>query len=202
MPREILSFAPENITGVEVSGFWRLHLGPAPVAGKVGIGLLFYKYMGPGSTPTALAKLPVGFVSSQNTGEAQRSIQLVADKCICMNDPDADKQRSAEAWQMFRNSGASERDVEAVVDNVAELIEAYWKLRQWAEGGFGGRLEVSVPAAQTRLVAIGDAAEPEPFQPIRATRPAGSGPPASKPPTTAAKPPPTTMPDMPAGEET
>lgn len=169
---QIISFAPENVTGVEVSGFWRLLLGAAPMpGGGVGIGLMFFKYMGPGSTPVALARLPVNFVKAHDPSVAQQSINRVADKCICMGSLEGDRERSAEAWQMFKNSGASEKEVQAVIENVNELINAYWQLRRWVEDGFPGQIECLVPAAQTRLVASGDgAAEPKEAAQRRAER--------------------------------
>ena len=162
MTPRLVSYTPFSVTGVEIAGFWRLHVGVFSAEGSTtdcAIGLALFRYFGGSSretSPACLARVPVPFLKGMSVTDQYGAVSRVTSVMVSTGDRAKDKTRSREALSMFRNmQGVSEKQTDDLADACDPLIDAYWDLRQWADGQFQSTLELQVPSARTRIMAHG-----------------------------------------------
>src|SRR6056297_1945195 len=125
----LTSAGPGSITGAtfENNAFWRLQLGVTMLEQTPALSLILrYPPGGPGDQ-VALLRVAVGI--AQDPSEVQRISEVV----LIPGEREADKQRLAEAYELFKNNPRtpSQASLEEAVNQGKELVECYWKLRDW-----------------------------------------------------------------------
>lgn len=125
----LISAGPGNVTGItmENNAFWRLQLGVTMMEQTPALSLIL-RYP-PGGADNQISLLRVAVAIAQDHGEVQR----IADVALMRGDKEGDRDRLREAYELFKNNPRtpSQASLEEALTQGLEMIDAYWRVREW-----------------------------------------------------------------------
>ncbi len=140
MPR-LTSVRPGSMTSCDLGhGHWRLAISAVPVGPKAGLGLVIrYPPPQPFLLPVGGQPIPLGdsaqwvfATATIDVAESPQELIPVAQAALERGSLDADKERTTEAMNLFRNKPRlREETFQACMRDTLALIEGYWSLVTW-----------------------------------------------------------------------
>jgi hypothetical protein len=135
----IWTFGPINTTGVDLSAnaFWRLALGATQSNNMPWLTLVLIYPPAQGQTTQhtqiALARSAIAVT------EKIEDVLKLAEVSISMGSHDKDRERMTEAFNLFKNGKVRQDILESDLKAALEVIDGYWKIRNWLKTGAEAR---------------------------------------------------------------
>jgi hypothetical protein len=131
----IWTFGPTNVTGVDLSAnaFWRLALGATQSHNMPWLTLVLIYPPAPGQT-TQHTQIALARSAIAVTDKLEDVLKL-AEVSLSMGSQDKDRERMTEAFNLFKNGKARQDILESDLKAALEVLDGYWKVRNWLKTG-------------------------------------------------------------------
>lgn len=147
---QMVVFAPGHTTVCDLSGsaFWRVALGARGGGQNTPQLALIWRYP-PGTDQhiVVLSAVDIPFTTEEE------ALTRVANACLLGGEVNADKHRTEEAFNLFKNTSRppSADSLHAGIAAAYKLVEAYWGIRQWVESGMTEERTVEIDSVRIAL---------------------------------------------------
>jgi hypothetical protein len=132
----IWTFGPTNVTGVDLSAnaFWRLALGATQSNSMPWLTLVLIYPPAPGQT-TQHTQIALARSAVAVTDKVEDVLKL-AEVSLSQGSLEKDMARMTEAFNMFKNNKGVRQDIlESDLKAALEVLDGYWKIRNWLRNG-------------------------------------------------------------------